>query len=160
MKQNKIIIIITLIILFATTVHAGDNAKKPYNITSDSLVATKESVVFTGNVKIKYNEMRVEADRAELLYDSEAKGDKVKTIIATGNVKYSENDRVAKARKMVYDRATEVVTLTGDPRIRQGDNIITCEEIKVFLKEDRYTATGKVNLLINPDGVKSGLPKD
>ena len=128
--------------------------KAPIDITSDSLVATSEKIVFIGNVHAVYGEMTVDADKIELTYDPESekedKKDNIKSMVAKGNVRLVEKQRKAWADKMVYKGKTGMITLTGNPKIKQGDNIIAGDLIKMFVNDERVLIEGSVKAVINP----------
>jgi lipopolysaccharide export system protein LptA len=153
--------VFAVIFLLSSLVHAAEKAepKPPIDITSDSLEATGNDIIFIGNVHAVYGDMTIDADRVQLFYESEKSGgpekkQEIKTIIATGNVELIEKNRHAWAGKMVYERAKELATLTEKPRIRQETNTITGKVIRVFLDEDRVKAEGDVKVIVNSDTSK------
>ena len=139
---------------FAADAKDAAGSKKPYDITSDSLEVTKEEIVFVGNVKVLYNEIKINADNVKLLHETKDEKSVVKTIIATGNVNLLESDREAWAGKMVFERGTGVITLTGDPKIKENNNIVAADTITVFLNEDKVAFKGNVKAVINPEDIK------
>ncbi len=146
---------------------SGDKpAKASYDITSDSLEATKGEIVFTGNVKIVYGDTEIYADRTSMLYESDDSGSaanaagNISTVVATGNVRLIQQKREARADTLVFVRDTGVVTLTGSPKIIQDNNTIAGEEITLFLNDDKVKIKGGVKALINPDTINTDLSRE
>lgn len=166
MKITKIItVIITFLLLSALCLAAeekdlGDikGVKAPIDITSDSLEATREKIIFIGNVHAVYGEMTVDAERIELTYDpdskKENKKDNIKSMVAKGNVRLVEKQRKAWAENMVYEGETGMITLTGNPKIKQLDNIIAGDLIKMFVNDEKVTIEGSVKAVINPETIE------
>jgi lipopolysaccharide export system protein LptA len=159
MKKLKIIILITLFFLTAGLSSAEEKTepKPPIDITSDTLEATGEDIVFVGNVNVVYGDITINADNVQLFYESKREGEseekerEIKSITATGNVEFIEIGRQAWADKMVYEKGSGVATLTGNPRIRQENNTIKGDLIKIFIDEDRVEIKGNVKAVVNPE---------
>jgi len=66
----------------------------------------------------------------------------VKTITALGNVEIAQGDRKATAGKAVYDDAKRTVTLSDNPRLRQGANALQAKTIVVYMDENRMEFEG------------------
>lgn len=123
---------------------------QPINITADRLEADNRlgTVNFLGTVVAKREDMVIFSDRITAFYAQEGRMQK---IIARGNVKINQTDRMATCQEALYDQPTQKIILTGKPKVWQGNNIVSGEKIIILLnedkiiiekgKEDRVTAT-------------------
>jgi LPS export ABC transporter protein LptC/lipopolysaccharide transport protein LptA len=73
-------------------------------IFNDNVVATE---VATGR--------QLKADKMEVYFDQKAKG--IKKLICTGNVSVHQGENVSYADKLIYDGATQKMTLSGSPKL-------------------------------------------
>jgi lipopolysaccharide export system protein LptA len=130
---------------------AGPRSNSPIVIDSDRMEAFKKEglVIFTGNVVAKQDNSVQTADRMEVYLDD--KGERVLRIVSTGNVKIvTEDCRTGTARRAEYYDDDQRMLLIGDAKVWQEDNVVTGEEITLFLADDRST------VLAGPQGrVKS-----
>ena len=95
-------------------------------------------VVFTGNVIAKQENSVQTAERMEVYLDD--KGERVLRIISTGNVKIvTEDCRTGTAKRAEYYDDDQKLLLIGDAKVWQEDNVVTGEEIEMFLADDRST---------------------
>lgn len=119
---------------------AGPRSNAPIVIDADRLEAFKKDglVVFTGNVIAKQDNSVQTADRMEVYLDD--KSERVLRIISTGNVKIvTEDCRTGTARRAEYYDDDQRMLLIGDAKVWQEDNVVTGEEIELFLADDRST---------------------
>jgi lipopolysaccharide export system protein LptA len=95
-------------------------------------------VIFTGNVVAKQDNSTQTADRMEVYLDD--KGERVVRIVSTGNVKIvTENCRTGTARRAEYYDDEQRLLLIGDAKVWEDENVVTGDEIEMFLAEDRST---------------------
>ncbi|MFH0812611.1 MAG: lipopolysaccharide transport periplasmic protein LptA [Pseudomonadota bacterium] len=131
------------------------SSSQPINITSDRMEADNRNrtVNFLGNVVAKREDMVIFSDRLLTFYNKEGKIDK---IIAQGNVKINQNDRMATCVEATFFQPSQKIVLTGKPKVWQGNNIITGEKITILLIEDKMDIEGgkqnRVNATIYPMG--------
>lgn len=148
-RVNRAVIVSCLLmgyLLVAFAVCAAENeahragTDKAIRITSDRMesVDKKGTVVFTGNVVAVKGAMTITTDRLEVFYEKGKGGKKrLQQIIASGNVVIKEGERTGTARTAVYDKPGEIITLSGDARVQEGDNRIQGEKITLYINEDR-----------------------
>ena len=91
------------------------------------------------------------------------KGERVLRIVSTGNVKIvTEDCRTGTARRAEYYDDDQKLLLIGDAKVWQEDNVVTGEEIELFLADDRSTVKagpqGRVKSVFYPkrDEEKAG----
>jgi lipopolysaccharide export system protein LptA len=116
---------------------------QPVTVDSDTMERFgKESlVIFTGNVVARHNDSVQYADRMEVYQD--AKGDRILRTVSTGTVRIVTRDRqTGTARRAEYEELHQRVSLTGNARVWQDDNVVTGESIVIYLSEDRSVAEG------------------
>jgi lipopolysaccharide export system protein LptA len=118
----------------------GPRSNAPIVIDADRMEAFKKEglVVFDGNVVAKQDNSVQTADRMEVYLDD--KGERVLRIVSTGNVKIvTEDCRTGTARRAEYYDDDQKLLLIGDAKVWQEDNVVTGEEIELFLADDRST---------------------
>jgi lipopolysaccharide export system protein LptA len=134
-------------------------SSKPVKITSESLEADNKqsTVTFKGNVVAKQGDMVIVADTMTVDYEQEGG---IKTVQASGNVKMSQADRVATGTRIIFYNPEQKIVMTGNPKIWQGDNLISCDKITVLLEEDKIFFEGKVDSTIFPKSIQDEGKKD
>ena len=115
----------------------GNGESAPIVIDSDRLEGDNEKniVRFIGNVIAKRGDIIIHCESIFIMFDKSNKT--VKELIAEGDVKITQGDRIATGDKAVFENSEEKVILTGTPEIREGDNIIKGAKIIFFMAEDR-----------------------
>ncbi len=161
------------------------SSDQPINITSKRFSAKNFSggkeVTFEGSVRVQQGDLVLTCDRLIIMYDekmqgTEQNGSNKKTvnkelqtasgiisITASGNVKMTQNDRMAVAGKAVFDNTKRTITLTeGPPRLWQGPDVLAAQTIVIYLDENRSELLGGddslITAIINP--VKSKKDKE
>lgn len=135
-------------------------------------------VVFTGNVVAVQTDSTLTADRMDVTFEKPARGEeqpaavtgvppgeqRITRIVAEKNVTFRQVDpesgkeRYATGEKGVYDVDQRLVTMTGNPRLFEGRNVIVGEEMVFYLDEKKVIVKGKVNLTVYPDELKDKKP--
>jgi lipopolysaccharide export system protein LptA len=121
----------------------GERSNSPIVIDADRMEAIKKEglVIFTGNVVAKQDNSTQTADRMEVYLDD--KGERVVRIVSTGNVKIvTEDCRTGTARRAEYYDDEQRLLLIGDAKVWEDDNVVTGDEIQIFLAEDRSIVKG------------------
>jgi lipopolysaccharide export system protein LptA len=119
---------------------SGPRSNAPIVIDADRMDASKKDgvVIFNGNVVAKQENSVQTADRMEVYLDD--KGERVLRIVSTGNVKIvTEDCRTGTAKRAEYYDDDQRLLLIGDAKVWQDDNVVTGEEIEMFLADDRST---------------------
>lgn len=112
-------------------------ADKPIDITAEHLEVDEQggTAVFTGQVVVKRGEMTVYAEKLVLYSDRNSK--QIEKIEASGGVRVVQLDRVGTAKQASFFQQEEKLVLSGEAQIQQGQNLVSGEEIIVFLNENR-----------------------
>jgi len=150
---------------------------KPIDIVSDRLDAYREKdlVRFSGNVVATQGDRVIKSDTLELYFKKKAEGtapaagDAAKAgdidrIVAKGNVRITENERIVTGEQAVYLNNEQRIVVTGNPVMREGNNVITGDRVVVLLNEDRGVVEGttgkRVTATIYPDESKGKKKKE
>ncbi|MCX5863184.1 MAG: LptA/OstA family protein [Desulfomonile sp.] len=154
----------------------AQNSEEPLDITSKKFTARNIpdglEAAFEGSVKVRQGDMTLTCDRLTIDYDEEKVGEsrenrskklpkgletagKIKSITASGNVKFVQGDRMAVAGKAMYDNSKRTITLTkGPPRLWQGPDVVVADTIIIYLDENRTELLGGdeagIKATINP----------
>jgi len=137
---------------------AGGGSKQPLRITAQELEADNKNrvITFRGKVEARQGELIINADTAQVFYEKKDEGNEIREVVATGNVKVQEGDRLATAQKAVFANREQKITLTGQPKVWQGKDVVSGEKIIVLLEEDKsFVESGpgrRVEVVLHPKG--------
>jgi len=142
-----------------------------------------KEVTFDGNVKVTQGDLTLTCDKLIILYNEQHKSSGteapakrlakdlqtisgVRSVTATGNVKITQDERMAVAGKALFDNAKRTITLTEGPRLWQGPDMLVAHTIIVYLDENRAelrSNDGKdgdeIRMRINPGKQKKDKEK-
>lgn len=116
-------------------------------ITSESLVYDngRRSAIFEQNVLVTDPKMKLMSDKLTVEFDED---NKVRYILAEGNVYIEQEDKTAWADRASYDVASGKVVLVGDPLIKQGKDMLQGEKITFWRDETRMVCEPNARLTI------------
>jgi len=97
-------------------------------------------VTFLDHVKVVRGEMILYADRVETYPENGGKD--LKRVVATGHVKVISGPRTSVADRAEYLETGEILVLTGNAKVTDGDNTLIGPVIRVYLNEDRTEVEG------------------
>ena len=119
-------------------------------------------VTFSGDVNARRDDFVINCDKMVVYYESSPdkpeKGGgqtRVNKIVATGRVKITRaKGGEATAEVATYYQEKGKMVLTGNPTVRQGNDLVKGDRITIFLNEDRTIVEGsedkKVSVTISP----------
>jgi outer membrane protein assembly factor BamD len=115
---------------------------QPIDITSDKVEAIRKEnlIIFRGNVVARQKDIVIYADSLEALTSEDGKG--IERVTAGGNVKIQQGLRVANCEKAIFYNLDQKVILTGAPRVSEGENIVSGDEIIFDIDKDRVEVRG------------------
>jgi lipopolysaccharide export system protein LptA len=118
------------------------DTSQPIDITSDRVETySKENlIIFKGNVIARQKDVVIYADSIEALVIEGGKG--IERVLASGNVKLQQGLRVASCQKAVFYNLDQKIFLTGDPKVSEGDNMVSGEEIVFDLAQNKVEVKG------------------
>jgi lipopolysaccharide export system protein LptA len=114
----------------------------------------RKVVTFSGSVDARRDDFIINCSKLLLYYldqtDNNESGKTrsiIEKIVASGNVRITRlSGGNATAEKAVFHQDSEKLILTGNPVIKQGDNLIEGSTITVFLKENRSVVEGSEDI--------------
>ncbi len=143
------------------------SGKGPVRIASDSLELDYKSsnILYKGHVEVTQGDITLNSDRLSITYDSAAvkrdntgegaaaktgkapgtDADRIKQIIAEGNVRIRQGTRLAEGGRAVFDQAKQTVVLSDGAVLHEGPNQVAGERVIVYLKEERSVVEGDSN---------------
>jgi outer membrane protein assembly factor BamD len=118
------------------------DTSQPIDITSDRVETySKENlIIFKGNVIARQKDVVIYADSIEALVIEDGKG--IERVLASGNVKLQQGLRVASCQKAIFYNLDQKIFLTGDPKVSEGDNMVSGEEIVFDLAQNKVEVKG------------------
>jgi lipopolysaccharide export system protein LptA len=158
--MTKMILSLVLAIVFflPVSICAAPAVSSPnsgqIHVTSDRLEADDQAqiVIFSGNAVATQDDVTIHGDRLTIKYVGEQR--EIVQIIADGNVRIVQQEKLATGEKAVYFKAEERVVMTGSPKVTEGENFVEGQEITLYLNENRSVvsggAGGRVNAVFAP----------
>lgn len=89
--------------------------------------------VFTGEVRVSRGEDRLDCRRLTVHYNENGA---VESFVAEGEVHMIRGERHLRSDRAELDNRTNLVTLTGDPVMEEGPNVIRGELMRYDLQKD------------------------
>jgi lipopolysaccharide export system protein LptA len=113
-----------------------DRSAKPITVKADHLQADNKGkkAVFTGQVVSRQEDITIYSDRLEIFYGETS--DDVDKIIAIGNVRILQTNRVGTGGHALYENKLGKITLTVNPKVIQNNDSITGKKITYFIDEE------------------------
>jgi len=122
------------------------------DVTSEQMTFDREThtFIFEEKVRVRRCSLTIDCDRLRVIRDADE--NKIKQIIATGNVRFQDGPRHAVAERADYFEDEQKLVLVGNPRVWDGDekNELIGDEIIVFLEEERILVKG-ARVRFHPD---------
>lgn len=134
-----------------------DRSASPITVKSDQLQAYNNSklAVFTGRVVARQDDVTIYSDRLEVYYGESS--DEVDKVVAIGNVRIVQTNRVGTGGHALYESKLGKITLSVNPRVTQERDTVTGKVIIYYLDEERSEVQSgentRVEAVIHP---KSG----
>lgn len=139
---------------------AGGRPAQPIQIKSDELFTdtAKKTATFVGRVTARQGDITIYADR--LVVRSSDKGQEISSVEATGTVKVVQGNRLALAGHAVYDTGAGTIVLDKDPKVFQGDDVISGTVITYHVADQKSVVSGggtrRVEAVIHTKGDRDG----
>jgi lipopolysaccharide export system protein LptA len=132
----------------------------PIQIEADELEVRDEEklAIYSGEVRVQQGETILETPALRIFYSGEAPaagvpGSQVSRLEAGPGVMVRSGDRTASGDRAVLDMETDVITMSGNVVLTEGQNVVRGERLIVNLatKQGRIEG-GRVQTLITPSG--------
>lgn len=142
-------------VAFGNTAH---DDTQPIEIVSDTLTLDQSTgvAVFSGNVLVVQDVLKLSADRIDVSYvieNNEPTGE-IETLTATGNVLLVNGDETAKSARAVYTVEDDVIVMTGAVLLNQGNAALSGEKLVVNLESNTGVMEGRVRTVLQPKAPK------
>lgn len=130
----------------------------PIKIVSDRLEADDmaRKVKFVGHVIVRRGDVTLYAHEVLVTY-LQGKGD-IEEVIASGEVRIIQEDRIATAERATLYQKEGKIVLTGMARLLQGSDSIEGEEITVLINEEKSIIKaqqgGRVQAIFHPSAAE------
>lgn len=144
-------------------------SQSPIHVESDKMTAAQDSsmVEFSGNVTARQDDATITADTIQIYFQQDNSEEvqaktspddpgRIRQIISSGNVVFTQKDRKAYADKADYNTLDDVLVLTGEaPKLETGSSFVTGKKITLYRRTDQVIVEGgeskRVQALIHPD---------
>lgn len=133
--------------------------KAPIHITSDRMEAHQQArtIVFEGHVCVKQSDLTITSNKLKVIM---AKGDaktkapqsgageqsdpqqRIDYIDFTGDVRVTQQDRVATAQEAIFYQNEQKILLEGSPVVTKGQDKIQGKLITIYLNDNRCVVEG------------------
>jgi lipopolysaccharide export system protein LptA len=124
--------------------------ESPIRIASDRMEVVQQdrTLLFEGHVVVQQDDLTLTGNRLKLFAAQGDKAapssmaDKIDHIELEGDVKISQQDRVATAQKAVYYHQEQKIVLYGNPVVARGQDKIEGRLITIYLAQGRSVVEG------------------
>jgi lipopolysaccharide export system protein LptA len=120
----------------------------PVEVTADNLAVDQATgkAVFEGNVLIGQGELRLAAQKVEVVYRSNSAG--IASLEATGGVTLVSGADAAEASRADYNIDSGTIVMTGDVLLTQGPSVLTAQKMTVDLENGTARMSGRVKTIL------------
>lgn len=120
---------------------------QPIETKADSLSIDRNtgSTVFEGNVVVGQGDLRMTANRIEIVTADQGG---ISKMVARGNVLFTTRTDALEAGSAEYDLANGVLLMRGDVLLTQGENAILADVATIFVRTGRARFDGNVKTLL------------
>lgn len=130
------------------------NRRDPISVSADELEFDYRTRVLTykGGVVVTQGDMKLESATLTVTLDEHA-DNRVKEVVADGQVRLSKGTRWATGGHATFDQAHNTVVLSQNAELHDGPNQVTGDRVVVYLDEERSVVeggTGRVKALLFP----------
>lgn len=121
----------------------------------DNVVATQGDVRLTCNLlTVIYEDQTQQTDTQKTSPQprpaSATSNQRLKEIIAEGNVKVTAENGYATGKKLVFNDSKRTVILSGDAVLHEGVNQVSGDRVIVYLEEKRSVVEGRARMQLIP----------
>jgi len=131
-------------------------ANSTVEVSADSLSIDQESgkAIFSGNVIVGIENMRLSADFVEVVYAAGTDGGTgaISGLIAKGNVVFSNGEEAAEGDVANLDLEAGEIVMTGDVILTQGQNALSGQSLRIDLNTGTALIEGRVQTIFQTGG--------
>ncbi len=122
------------------------------SVTADRLGIDQATgkAVFSGNVVVGIEDMRLTADKVEVVYKDASAGatGAISSLVAFGNVTFTNGSEAAEADYAELDMDAEELIMTGNVILTQGGNALSGQKMRVDLNAGTAAIEGRVQTIL------------
>ncbi|MBI4516520.1 MAG: hypothetical protein HY699_11980 [Deltaproteobacteria bacterium] len=121
------------------------SSRAPIRISADMLEFDykRRVVVYRGGVEVTQGDLMLRSTTLTVRFDERApEREKLKEIVAEGEVRIGKGTRFATGGRAVFDQAARTVVLSQDAVLHDGENRVAGQRVVVFLDEGRSVVEG------------------
>ncbi len=136
-------VLLTLILIpGAALAQLNSQSDAPLEISSEHFEAIEGQnfVTWTGNVHAVQGDVVLTAPKLVAYQDENGDPEK---IIATGGMRYSSKEAKISGKKMVYDAKTDIITVTGNVVVIQGEQVMSGHKLVYNLATGSLVFSGE-----------------
>lgn len=131
----------------------GHNSNAPVDVTADRIEVQDRAdrAIFAGNVHATQAEMTLDTERLTVAYSnkpggaaagSSGSGVQIHRLDAAGGVVVHSPSETAKGDFGIYDLDRKLITLIGNVRLMQGNNVVNGQRLVINLDSGRAVVDG------------------
>jgi lipopolysaccharide export system protein LptA len=129
------------------------NSKSPIHITADRMEANQDqrTIIFESHVVAQQDDVTITSNRLKVtLLPGEKKpaaadaapAERIDYVEFEGDVKVTQQDRLATANKAIFYQKEQKIILHGQPVVTEGQDRVEGNLITIYLKEGRSVVEG------------------
>lgn len=159
MKMNIFLAVFAAAGLFAGSSALAQGATVPFGgldlgenatveVTADSLGIDQSSgkAVFSNNVVVGIQNMRLSADKVEVGYNADG-GGTISSLLATGHVVFTNGIEAAESDEARFDVVTNTILMSGNVILTQGENALSSQRLRIDLQAGTALLEGRVQTI-------------
>jgi lipopolysaccharide export system protein LptA len=117
----------------------------PIHIEADRMESheSRNQVVFKGGVEARQGDVVIQAEQMTVFYlpapgeGNGVRGQRISKVFAEGGVRITKEKWVATGKTLDYFAQEQKAVLTGEAKVLQNNNMITGNQVTLFLDEGR-----------------------
>ncbi len=117
-----------------------------YGADSSEYIDSEGVFRLIGRAELIQGENRLRADTIDMFTTPNqtggGTGGDIREVIATGNVYFVTPTQVVRGDRAVYTASTDLVVITGDVILTQGENVMTGSRLTIVVSTNRATMDG------------------
>lgn len=106
----------------------------------------KNIAVFHQEVVVEDPRMKMTADKMTVFFKPDSKT--IEKVVAKGRVRFKKETKSAMAESAVYTANDGRVVLTGNPKVKKGQDVIAGEKITFFRDDQRMLVEPRAKLIL------------
>ena len=128
-------LIILIFLIFYVNLSFGQETNE-IEISADIMEWDKEKnqAVAIGNAKVIKGDTTILAEKITALIDNNSQKQQIKTLIASGDVKFYRDQELATGDSAIYNLSQDTVVLNGNVKLKRKDNVIKGDKLSIDFK--------------------------